>query len=231
MVLICVQRRSPSPALSDALIMMTSNAPLSARSTAATGSSVISISNGRGSAWRIARVEFARSSTIRIRPQISALSVRIVVAFSPTDSSASARSSSSSVIVFRRSRLFTRVSNATWPTGLVRKSSAPHSSPFTRSSALSSEVTMTTGTCAVRGLAFKAAQTSKPVMSGIITSRSTRSTRSFSATSSASRPESAVRTSKYSACRRDSRSRTLAAISSTTRTRDVTAPDPQAGPT
>ena len=40
--------------------------------------------------------------------------------------------------------------------------------------------------------------------------------------SSASRPFSAVRTSKYSACSRDSSSRTLAAMSSTTRTREVT---------
>ena len=120
------------------------------------------------------------------------------------------RSSISSFSVLRRARFLTRVIRAMSSTGLVRKSSAPASSPCTLSEAWSSAVTMTTGTCRVLGALLMRRQTSKPSMPGIITSSSTTSTRSASSTSSASLPECAVSTSKYSADKRASSSLTLA---------------------
>src|SRR6185437_3806201 len=111
--------------------------------------------------------------------------------------------------------------SATSMTGLVRKSSAPASKPFTRSEGWSSAVTITTGIWWVSGLALSLRQTSKPSMSGIITSSSTMSHSARSHTASASSPSWAVMTSKYSADNRASRSFTLAGTSSTTRTRAV----------
>ena len=64
-----------------------------------------------------------------------------------------------------------------------------------RSSGVSSAVTMITGMCAVSGLAFSTAQTSKPSMSGIITSSMTMSGCSDRAISSAWTPFSATTTS------------------------------------
>ena len=51
----------------------------------------------------------------------------------------------SSVIILSRASERTRAISATSETGLVRKSSAPACSPFTRSDGWSSAVTMTTG--------------------------------------------------------------------------------------
>src|SRR6185437_3889544 len=73
----------------------------------------------------------------------------------------------------------------------------------------------------VAGFDLSLRQTSKPSMSGIITSSSTMSHSARSHTASASSPLSAVMTSKYSADNRASRSFTLAGTSSTTRTRAV----------
>src|SRR5690349_15445056 len=130
-----------------------------------------------------------------------------------------ARIRSSSVIIFSRVSERTRAISTTSDTGLVRKSSAPASSPRTRSAALSSAVTMTTGMKWVAGLDFSRRQTSKPSMSGIMTSRRMISHSVRVQMSSASAPLLAVRTSKYSADRRASNSLTLAGTSSTTRTR------------
>jgi hypothetical protein len=90
-----------------------------------------------------------------------------------------------------------------------------------RSDTWSSAVIITTGMCAVAGSAFSRRHTSKPSMSGIITSSSTTSTLPFSQISSASAPLVAVSTSKYSASSRTSSSLTLAGMSSTTRMRAV----------
>ena len=78
--------------------------------------------------------------------------------------------------------------------GLVRKSSAPASSPLVRSWWGSSDVTMTTGKIAVAGFAADPRHTSYPLISGIMTSRSTRSGRSAWILSSASGPDDAVST-------------------------------------
>jgi hypothetical protein len=100
------------------------------------------------------------------------------VAAKPICSSVEARISISSVSILSRARFLTRVISAMSSTGLVRKSSAPASSPFTRSDGWSSAVTMITGMCRVRGSALSRRQTSKPSMPGIITSSRTTSARS-----------------------------------------------------
>src|SRR5690606_3611394 len=125
----------------------------------------------------------------------------------------------SSMSIFRRTSERTRASSARSSTGLVRNSSAPASSPSTRSSGRSSAVTITTGMCVQRGSALIRRQTSKPVIPGIITSSSTISGGSTSITASAEGPSSAVTTSKYSAVSFACRSRTLTGASSTTRMR------------
>src|SRR5260221_251922 len=61
----------------------------------------------------------------------------------------SSRSCSSSIIRLRRTSERTRAKSAMSLTGLVRKSSAPASSPVSRSAASDRAVTMTTGICAV----------------------------------------------------------------------------------
>src|SRR4029079_11833404 len=81
---------------------------------------------------------------------------------------------------------------------------------------------MTTGMWWVERLALMRRQTSKPSMSGIITSSTTISHSALSPIASASLPLMAVTTSKYSADSRASSSFTLAGTSSTTRTRAVT---------
>ena len=95
---------------------------------------------------------------------------------------------SSSVTIFNRASERTRETSATSVTGLVRKSSAPASSPRTRSDGWSSAVTMTTGIWWVAGLDLSWRQTSKPSMSGIMTSSSTMSHSARSQTASASAP-------------------------------------------
>ena len=72
-------------------------------------------------------------------------------------------------------------------------------------------------------------QTSKPSISGIMTSSSTMSHCARSQIASASAPDIAVETSKYSAVSRASSSFTLAGMSSTTRMRAVIR-SPQAFP-
>src|SRR5256885_7807401 len=86
---------------------------------------------------------------------------------------------------------------------------------------------MITGRCAVAGFALTRWQTSKPSRPGIITSSRMMSGRSSSTLRSASGPEPAVTTSKYSAPSFASSSLTFAGMSSTTRTRAVMAPSSQ----
>src|SRR5688572_140885 len=140
-------------------------------------------------------------------------------ACTPISSEVMARMRSSSVIIFSRVSERTRAISTTSDTGLVRKSSAPASSPRTRSAGLSSAVTITTGMKCVAGSDFSRRQTSKPSISGIMTSSRTMSHSAREQISSASAPLLAVSTSKYSADRRASSSFTLAGISSTTRIR------------
>src|ERR1700709_1418930 len=140
-------------------------------------------------------------------------------ACTPISSEVIARMRNSSVIIFKRVSERTRAISTTSDTGFVRKSSAPASRPRTRSAGLSSAVTITTGMKCVAGLAFSRRQTSKPSMSGIITSSRMMSHSARALIASASAPLAAVITSKYSADSRASRSFTLAGISSTTRTR------------
>src|SRR6266478_5027364 len=140
-------------------------------------------------------------------------------ACTPISSEVMARRRSSSVIIFRRVSERTRAISTMSDTGLVRKSSAPASRPRTRSAGLSSAVTMTTGMKWVAGLDLSRRQTSKPSMSGIITSSRMMSHSAREQICSASSPLDAVRTSKYSADRRASSNLTLAETSSTTRIR------------
>ncbi len=139
----------------------------------------------------------------------------------PISFDVTARMRSSSVIILRRTSERTRAMSTMSDTGLVRKSSAPASRPLTRSAAWSSAVTMTTGRWRVAALALSRRHTSKPSMSGIITSSSTMSHSPRPQMASASRPLSAVMTSKYSAESRASMSLRLAGTSSTTRMRAV----------
>src|SRR6476620_8806883 len=148
-------------------------------------------------------------------------------ACTPISSEVMARMRSSSVIIFNRVNDRTRAISTTSDTGLVRKSSAPASRPRTRSAGLSSAVTITTGIKWVAGLDFSRRQTSKPSMSGIITSSRMMSHSARAQIASASAPFDAVRTSKYSADSRASNSLTLAGTSSTTRIRaDIETPLP-----
>src|SRR6266436_2335298 len=140
-------------------------------------------------------------------------------ACTPISSEVMARRRSSSVIIFRRVSERTRAISTMSDTGLVRKSSAPASRPRTRSTGLSSAVIMTTGMKFVAGFDFSRRQTSKPSISGIITSSRMMSHSARAQISSASAPLDAVRTSKYSADSRASKSLTLAGTSSTTRMR------------
>ena len=145
----------------------------------------------------------------------------------PISSEVMARMRSSSVIIFNRVSERTRAISTMSDTGLVRKSSAPASSPRTRSAGLSSAVTMTTGMKCVAGLDFSRRQTSNPSMSGIITSSRMMSHSARVQIERASAPLDAVSTSKYSADRRASSSLTLAGTSSTTRIRaDIETPLP-----
>ncbi len=63
----------------------------------------------------------------------------------PISLEVTARMRSSSITIFSRASERTREMSATSLTGLVRKSSAPASSPRTRSEGWSSAVTITTG--------------------------------------------------------------------------------------
>src|SRR5882757_8514656 len=137
----------------------------------------------------------------------------------PISSEVMARMRNSSVIIFSRVSERTRAISTTSDTGLVRKSSAPASRPRTRSDGLSSAVTITTGMKCVAGLDFSLRQTSKPSMSGIITSSRMMSHSARAQISSACVLLDAVTTSKYSADSRASNSLTLAGTSSTTRIR------------
>ncbi len=98
-----------------------------------------------------------RSSMIRMRPSILAADRLSAGSIRPIFWPVASRMRSSSVIILRRTRLRTRANKAESSTGLVRKSSAPASSPATRSEGWSSAVTITTGTCAVRGFGLDAA--------------------------------------------------------------------------
>src|SRR5258708_5583900 len=140
-------------------------------------------------------------------------------ACTPISSEVMARMRNSSVIILSRVSERTRAISTISDTGLVRKSSAPASSPRTRSEGLSSAVTITTGMKCVAGLDFSRRQTSKPSMSGIMTSSRMMSHSARAQIASASAPLAAVRTSKYSADSRASSNLTLAGTSSTTRIR------------
>ena len=102
-----------------------------------------------------------------------------------------ASSSWSSLIL---SKDFTRARSSGWLMGLVRKSSAPASMPFTRSCVGSSAVTMMTGSIAVAAFWRIRRHTSYPLIPGIITSSRTRPGCSFSIFASASAPLAAVTT-------------------------------------
>src|SRR5260221_6006520 len=78
---------------------------------------------------------------------------------------------------------------------------------------------MTTGICEVAGSALSRRHTSKPSISGIMTSSSTRSGSSAAQIASAAAPFAAVKTSKYSLASLAPRSLTLMSTSSTTRMR------------
>src|SRR6476469_5300518 len=159
-----------------------------------------------------------RSSTSRMRPPLPASATALRSgASTPISSEVMARRRSSSVIIFRRVSERTRAISTMSDTGLVRKSSAPASRPRTRSTGLSSAVIMTTGMKCVAGFDFSRRQTSKPSISGIITSSRMISHSARAQICSASAPLAAVRTSKYSADSRASNSLTLAGTSSTTR--------------
>src|SRR6185437_7871232 len=121
----------------------------------------------------------------------------------------------------RRSRTSerTRAKSAISLTGLERKSSAPASSPRTRSAASVSAVTITTGMSVVRASALSRRQTSNPSMRGIMTSSRMRSGRSSWAMRNAPSPSLAVSTLKYSLASLASRSLTFTSTSSTTRMR------------
>ena len=135
----------------------------------------------------------SRSSTTSTRPRRPASAIASFSAsWMPISLEVSARIRSSSVIIFRRASERTRAISATSDTGLVRKSSAPASSPRTRSDGWSSAVTMTTGMWCVAGLLLRRRQTSKPSMSGIITSSRTMSHSALAQIASASAPLIAV---------------------------------------
>src|SRR5215470_6095869 len=135
------------------------------------------------------------------------------------------RTRNSSIIRFSRTSDRTRANSATSLTGLVRKSSAPTSRPCRRLATSDRAVTMTTGTSAVRGLAFSWRQTSKPSIRGIMTSRRMTSGSSVSAILRAVGPLNAGKTSKYSLDSLASSNFTLASTSSTTNTRpDISVP-------
>src|ERR1700712_4700608 len=149
----------------------------------------------------------------------------------PISSEVIARIRNSSVIILSRVNERTRAISTTSDTGLVRKSSAPASSPRTRSAGLSSAVMITTGMKWVAGLDLSRRQTSKPSISGIMTSSRMMSHSARAQTASASAPLDAVSTSKYSADSRASSSLTLAGTSSTTRIRaDIEIPLPDKPP-
>src|SRR5271169_466204 len=88
----------------------------------------------------------------------------------------------------------TRAMSARPLNGLVTKSSAPASKPFTRSSTSERAVTMMTGMCSVAGSDLMRRQTSKPSISGSITSSKMMSGFSASIFASASNPSAAVLT-------------------------------------
>src|SRR5215469_2906935 len=113
----------------------------------------------------------------------------------------------------------TRAKSAMSLTGLERKSSAPDSSPRTRSAASVSAVTITTGMSDVRASALSRRQTSNPSMRGIMTSSRMRSGRSSWAIRSAFSPSFAASTLKYSLASLASSSLTFTSTSSTTRMR------------
>src|SRR6476661_9988641 len=161
---------------------------------------------------------------------VSAIALRSG-ACTPISSEVMARMRSSSVIIFRRVSERTRAISTMSDTGLVRKSSAPASSPRTRSAGLSSAVMITTGMKCVAGFDLSRRQTSKPSMSGIMTSSRMMSHSARAQTASASPPLDAVSTSKYSADSRASSNLTLAGTSSTTRIRaDIQIPLPDKSP-
>src|SRR5262249_19480538 len=156
----------------------------------------------------------------RMRP-LRPASVRLASSGSwmPISFEVAARMRNSSVTSLSLVSERTRATSAMSDTGLVRKSSAPASSPRTRSEGWSSAVTITTGMWCVLAPALSRRHTSKPSISGIITSSSTMSHCARSQIASASAPLVAVTTSKYSAVSRASSSLALAGTSSTTRTR------------
>ena len=156
-------------------------------------SPLASIAASHSSPWRASR------GTITTRPGgpfSTAAAPSPGSGASPSSRVVRSRRRSSSIISLARSRLRTRANSARSLIGLVRKSSAPLSSPFSRSWGSDRAVTMMTGMQAVAGSALRRRQTSKPDMSGIITSSRIRSGCSSRARASAAAPESAWITSK-----------------------------------
>ncbi len=119
----------------------------------------------------------ARSSITRTRPlsPLSAAAIAKRIADAHVLRAQGRERATRRARFFSRMRLRTRAMSATSSIGFVRKSSAPASSPATRSAGWSSAVTMTTGIWAVSGSPLMRLQTSSPSICGIITSRSTMS--------------------------------------------------------
>ena len=94
----------------------------------------------------------------------------------------------------RRSRVRTRASSSARSTGLVRKSSAPASSPRSRSVASSRAVTSMIGIIAVEGTVFSRRVTASPFMPGMRTSSRMRSGGAAATEASALAPSTASAT-------------------------------------
>ena len=223
-VLICVQSRRPSPALSDRLIMIRSKSRLSASSIASAGSPVISTSNGRCSAWRMRHSGIFAGRRRRGRVRRSRCCRRSACAACQPD------------------RLHGGGSKLQFVGHHLQAQQALHPRhQRDLADRLRQEIVGAAFQALhpVLGLIERGDHDDRNVRGARVGSSAPRRPRSRSCPassrragrgrcaparrmSSASRPFVAVRTSKYSACSRDSSSRTLAGMSSTTRTREVT---------
>ncbi len=111
----------------------------------------------------------------------------------------------------------TRIISSSLLKGLEIKSFAPTWKPFTISVVLFSAVRKMIGISAVLGFAFKCCATSKPLISGIITSSNTKSGFSLSTCSNACRPLLAVAIANFSFVKSTFNNNTLDITSSTMR--------------
>ncbi|MNT13897.1 hypothetical protein D3C72_1488800 [compost metagenome] len=184
---------SPSKPSDVTLTIIRSTAPR-ATSSATTGSASTRGRCSTASSCATLAACRALSSTTRTRPP-DPFSRATPAVSTPTRRPLSSRSRSSSMTIFSRVRLLTRAIRITSSSGLVRKSSAPASSPRIRSCRPSSAVTSTTGICRVFGSSLRRRQVSNPSMPGIMTSSRIRSGCSAMARLMAVSPSPQVRTS------------------------------------